>query len=63
MTKPAPEKLAGVMNRIFLPDSHQSVVTADATGSKEYKPFWKIFAWLIILLLLIDPVIANRMKR
>lgn len=63
MTKPAPEKLAGVMNRIFLPDSHQSAVTADATGSKEYKPFWKIFAWLIILLLLTDPVIANRLKR
>ena len=63
MTKPAPEKLAGVMKRIFLSDSHQSTVTADATGSKEYKPFWKIFAWLIILLLLTDSVIANRLKR
>ena len=36
---------------------------AQALGDKEYRPVWKVFVWIIIILLVIEPALANRLKR
>ncbi len=76
MTKPVAAELANIMNRVFPTGMEGTVSAADpaALGSdqnppladlsnRKLTPLWKIFAWTIILLLLIEPVVANRLKR
>ena len=63
MTKPAAEEVAKVMNRIFSPDGRQDTAVAEILGEKKRRPIWKMFAWIIILLLLVEPAVANRLKR
>jgi len=36
---------------------------AEILGEKKRRPIWKMFAWIIILLLLVEPAVANRLKR
>jgi hypothetical protein len=43
--------------------TEQGTAKAGAFSDKEYNPIWNIFAWLIIALLLLEPAIANRLKR
>jgi len=63
MTKPAVEDVAKVMNRIFSPDGRQGTAAAEIVGEKKRRPIWKMFVWIIILLLLVEPAVANRLKR
>jgi len=63
MAKPAAEEVAKVMNRIFSPDGRQDTAVAEILGEKKRRPIWKMFAWIIILLLLVEPAVANRLKR
>jgi hypothetical protein len=63
MTGPVAEEVAKVMNRIFSPDGREDTAVAEILGEKKRRPIWKTFAWIIILLLLVEPAVANRLKR
>lgn len=76
MTKPVAAELANIMNRVFPTGMEGAVSAADPAtlgsgqnpplaglSNRKLTPLWKIFAWTIILLLLIEPVVANRLKR
>jgi hypothetical protein len=63
MTKPVASDLAGVMDRLFKTGAEEIVSEAEILHDKKRRPLWKIFAWTIILLLLAEPAIANRLKR
>ena len=63
MARPVAGELAGIMSRIFPEDVDKDVAEAGTFDDTKRMPLWRIFAWLIILLLLLEPVVANRLKR
>jgi hypothetical protein len=63
MTPPSAAELNEVMKQVFVTDSDGSASSADVLGDKKPKPMWKIVAWTIILLLLVEPTVANRLRR
>jgi len=63
MTKPVAAELAGVMSRVFTAGAESDVSEAGVVRDKKNRPLWKIFAWILILLLLAEPAVANRFKR
>lgn len=63
MTKPVAAELAGVMSRVFATGAESDVSEAGVIRDKKNMPLWKIFAWTLILLLLAEPAVANRLKR
>ena len=63
MTKPVEAELAGVMSRVFATGAESNVSEAGVFRDKKNRPLWKIFAWTLILLLLAEPAVANRLKR
>jgi hypothetical protein len=63
MTKPASKEVAEVMSRVFSRDTERGVASAEAFSDKKQTSLWKVFAWTLIFLLLLEPAIANRLKR
>jgi hypothetical protein len=63
MTAPSAEKIADAMNRVFSPHSAEQKALAQASEIKKNKPIWRLCAWAIIVLLLAEPAVANRLKR
>jgi hypothetical protein len=63
MTKPVDSELAGVMDRVFKTGAERIVSEAEVFHDKKRRPLWKVIAWILILLLLAEPVVANRLKR
>jgi hypothetical protein len=63
MTKPVGSELADIMNRVFPAGTDRTVSAAEVLSNRKLTPLWKIFAWTIILLLLAEPAVANRLKR
>ncbi len=63
MTKPVAAELTGVMSRVFTAGAESDVSEAGVIRDKKNRPLWKIFAWALILLLLVEPAVANRLKR
>ena len=63
MTPPDVSELDDIMNRVFLRNSERSVSSADILGDKKPRPLWKVLAWAILLMLLVEPAIANRLRR
>ena len=63
MTKPVAAELTGVMSRVFATGAESDVSEAGVFREKKNRPLWKIFAWILILLLLAEPAVANRLKR
>jgi len=63
MTEPVAAELANIMNRVFPTGVEKAVSAAEVLNNKKLTPLWKIFAWTIILLLLVEPAVANRLKR
>ena len=63
MTKPSASELAGIMDRVFKTGSERIVSEAEVLHDKKRRPLWKMFAWTIILLLLAEPAVANRLRR
>jgi len=63
MTKPVAAELAGVMSRVFATGAESDISEAGVVRDKKNRPLWKIFAWTLILLLLAEPAVANRLKR
>ena len=63
MTRPAAGELASIMGRVFPADVDREMAQAGAFDGTQRRAIWRIIAWLIILLLLLEPVVANRLKR
>jgi hypothetical protein len=63
MTKPLAEELTNIINRVFPTDEEMNASSAKVFSDRKRRPLWKIFAWTIILLLLVEPAVANRLKR
>ena len=63
MTAPEAEEIANAMNRVFSPHAGERAALAQAPGIKKNKPIWRLFAWVIIVLLLAESAVANRLKR
>ena len=63
MTKPVDSELADIMNRVFPTGTERTVSAAEVLNNRKRTPIWKYFAWTIILLLLAEPAVANRLKR
>jgi hypothetical protein len=65
MTKPSDEQIANIMDRVFKVDAAKGMASARGVGfdKEKRKPIWKTFAWAIIILLLVEPAAANRLKR
>ncbi|MGB2863875.1 MAG: BatA domain-containing protein [Sedimentisphaerales bacterium] len=63
MTKPVASELAGVMDRVFKTGAERIVSEAEVFHDRKRRPLWKVFAWILILLLLAEPAVANRLKR
>ena len=62
MAKPASKELADVMSRVFQKFEIRDSKFEIAAGGGQIS-LWKVFAWTLILLLLLEPAIANRLKR
>jgi hypothetical protein len=63
MTKPDPAELADIMGRVFPAVRERQIASAEALGQKQRRPLWRAFAWMLIVLLLIEPAVANRLRR
>lgn len=63
MTKPDPAELADIMSRVCPALSGRQVASTEVLGQKERRPLWRAFAWMLIVLLLIEPAVANRRRR
>jgi hypothetical protein len=63
MTKPAATEVTNIMGRVFQPVVERTVSEAEVFSDTKRKPLWRMFAWTIILLLLIEPAVANKLKR
>jgi hypothetical protein len=63
MAPPIAAELARAIDRTFLTGEMHSTAVVDILGRKTYKPIWKIFVWIIIVLLVAEPAITNRLKR
>jgi hypothetical protein len=63
MAPPVAAELVRAIDRTFLTGEMHSTAVVDIPGRKTYKPIWKIFVWIIIVLLVAEPAIANRLKR
>jgi hypothetical protein len=70
MAKPASKEVAEIISRVFekIENRNSKFKTRPehsrgiATGGGQIS-LWKVFAWTLILLLLLEPAIANRLKR
>ncbi|MHC4567518.1 MAG: BatA domain-containing protein [Planctomycetota bacterium] len=63
MAQPARTELARIMSRVFPENSDADASEAGAFDNTGRRPLWRVLAWLIILLLLVEPAVANRLKR
>jgi hypothetical protein len=51
------------MDNIFTENKKLTAATADITAGKNYKSLWKIFAWVLIVLIFTEAGLVNRMNR
>ncbi len=63
MSVPTDETVTAAMRRAFVMRTTEDVTSTQARVPTRHKPMWKLFAWVVILLLLIEPAITNRLKR
>jgi hypothetical protein len=63
MTEPEAAEVNDIISRVFPERAEKEVARAAALDDTERKPLWKFLAWAIIVLLLIEPLAANRLKR
>jgi hypothetical protein len=63
MTKPDARRVAAMSERVFTVAEEKGTADIRLLEEKEYKPLWRAVAWLLIGLLVLEPAVANRMKR
>ncbi|MFH1743326.1 MAG: BatA domain-containing protein [bacterium] len=62
LTQPDKESLADLMNRVF-PQSPKTKYTASLTQDQAFRPIWRELGWILLVLLLAEIFVANRLKR
>lgn len=63
MREPADEAVADLMGRVFRSREEEATEDLDYLSDREYRPIERVFAWLIIGLILFESFVANRIKR
>lgn len=63
MSKPSDSEIKNAISRIFQTGKKDNIATADGFKIKKELPLWKYFAWLLIVLLIVESAVANRMRR
>jgi hypothetical protein len=63
MEKPGKDQLAAAVKRVFHKISEKKEAYPQLVDERSVKPIGKIFAWLLLGLLIAEPFISNRMKR
>jgi hypothetical protein len=63
LRRPAADAVAAAMTRAFLIEPRRERGLAQAGPPTESKPIWRTFAWAIVVLLLLEPAVTNRLKR
>lgn len=63
MTKPGEAELAAVINRAFSRQAGADTGLAEVIDSGKQRPIWRVVAWVVILLLIAEPAVANMLKR
>ena len=63
MTSASPGQVDMYVSKALVTGLGGEVAEASLAGQKGYKPIWKMFGWIIIMLLLIEPIVTNRLKR
>jgi hypothetical protein len=60
---PADGAIADAVQRAFITDADEGPVLAQAEPVIRREPVWRYVAWTVILLLLLDAALANRLRR
>jgi hypothetical protein len=63
LSRPTDEAVAVAMQRAFVTDSDREPEAAHAGPPTESRPIWRWFAWAVVVLLLLEPAVTNRLKR
>ncbi|MBN2589389.1 MAG: BatA domain-containing protein [Sedimentisphaerales bacterium] len=63
MTKPSDKEIENAVSRIFQKGERDNVEAAEGFKLKKELTLWKYFAWMLIVLLLVESATANRMRR
>lgn len=63
MTKPSDKEIENAVSRIFQKGEQDNITTAEGFKLKKELPLWKYYAWMLIVLLLVESATANRMRR
>lgn len=63
MSTPSETDIEDAMNRVFSVVGGRDVVVAGQMQPKRPWPLWKVLAWVIIAMLLVESTVANRLKR
>ena len=63
MARPSRQEIQELMARAFTVRENASPVEAGIAPDKKHKPIWKLVAALIIVLLIAESAVANRLKR
>lgn len=60
---PTEDAVAAAMTRAFLIEPGRERSVAEVGPPEQSKSIWRVFAWAVVVLLLLDPAITNRLKR
>ncbi|MEN6334647.1 MAG: BatA domain-containing protein [Phycisphaerales bacterium] len=60
---PTKDAVATAMTRAFLIEPGRERSVAQAIPPEQTRPIWRVLAWAVVVLLLLDPAITNRLKR
>lgn len=69
LTAPAQERIADIVQRAFVrtkgrgPEAGRAYSLQPAASSFQQRPVWPIFAWAVMILLVLESAVANRLKR
>jgi hypothetical protein len=63
VSRPTDETVAAAMKRAFLTGASREQAPVPAGVKSQDKPLWRVFAWAVVLLLLLEPALTNRLKR
>jgi len=63
MSKPVKEEVDNALERVFTVGRRNTFASADSFNTRKQKPAWKILVWVIIIFLLVESFLANRLRR
>lgn len=63
LRRPTEDAVVAAIKRAFLVEPGRERSLAQGIPPMQSKPLWRAFAWAIVALLLLEPVVTNRLKR